>query len=88
MEPGARRNARRWMYKKVTFSSPREFYTGGLARATARQKNEKNRRAAIYFGREFTYHVRCQRGRSWARLRFAVSRDKNYNRCHALQDSS
>jgi hypothetical protein len=31
-------------------------------------------RAAIYFGREFTYHVRCQRGRSWARLCFAVSR--------------
>jgi hypothetical protein len=76
MEPEARLRRCRRMYEKVTFSSPREFYTGGLARATGGRRNEEDRRAAIYFGREFTYHVRCQRGRSWARLRFAVSRDQ------------
>jgi hypothetical protein len=74
------------MYEKVTFSSPREFYTGGLARATEGRETRRQRRAAIYFGREFTYHVRCQRSRSWASLRFTVSRDQNYNQCHAHHD--
>src|SRR6202021_2372450 len=38
--------------------------------APDREKRRKSA-AAIYFGREFTYHVRCQRGRPWASCTFA-----------------
>lgn len=75
------------MYEKVTFSSPGRILHGRIDEGNRGRRNGERRTAAIYFGREFTYHVRCQRGRSWARLCFAVSRDQNYSQCHALHDS-
>jgi hypothetical protein len=71
--------------KNAVSSELSEFYMGGETTATVgpgvilRGPREKVRKsaAAIYFGREFTYHVRCQRSRSWASSCFAGPRESN-----------